>query len=76
MTFNNCDHADGVKLAERAFATYTPSRRIREIATEFEYRITMFYEINTAVTWLELKKPGELTSLRGGQALARIVARE
>ena len=76
MTFNNCDHADGVKLAECAFATYTPSRRIREIATEFEYRITMFYEINTAVTWLELKKPGELTSLRGGQALARIVARE
>lgn len=76
MTFNNCDHADGVKLAERAFATYTPSRRIREIATQFEYRITMFYEINTAVTWLELKKPGELTSLRGGQALAKIVARE
>jgi len=75
MTFNNCDHANGVKLAERAYAVYTPGRRIRDIATQLDYRITMFYEINSAVTWLELKKPGELSSLRGGQALAKIVAR-
>jgi hypothetical protein len=26
----------------------------------------------TNVSWLELKKPGELTSLRGGQCLAEI----
>jgi hypothetical protein len=75
MTFNNCDQSGGVKLAERSYAAYTPGRRIRDIATQLDFRVTMFYEINSAITWLELKKPGELSSLRGGQALAKIVAR-
>jgi len=26
------------------------------------------------VVWLEIKKPGEIQSIRGGQALAKIVA--
>jgi hypothetical protein len=28
------------------------------------------------ITWLELKKPGEIQSIRGGQALAKIVAHQ
>ena len=31
------------------------------------------HEDNSASVWLEVKKPGTLKSLRGGQALAKIL---
>jgi hypothetical protein len=41
---------------------------------ELGFKITQRQEITTAVTWVEATKPGKLTSIRGGQALAKIVA--
>jgi hypothetical protein len=33
------------------------------------------FHLDGASTWIEVVKPGELTSLRGGQSLAKIVAK-
>jgi hypothetical protein len=72
FNFNDCDRQGGVGLAERHFSCYTPARLIYEYATEVGYEIVYQETIDAASTWVELKKPGQLTSIRGGQCLAGI----
>jgi hypothetical protein len=72
MTFNDCDHWQGVVLAEKHFCCYTPGFLIKDLAVSLGYEIEFAHNNDNDTTWLELRKPGELTSLRGGQTLAKI----
>ena len=74
FTFNDCDRIAGVKLAEQRFCCYTPGYLIKELARSIGFEITYeWFEESGPVTWLELKKPGVLTSIKGGQSLGKIV---
>ena len=75
FTFNNCDYASGVKLVERKFMCYTPGTLIMSLSNDIGYDLVQTYKLDSAFTWVELRKPGALSSLRGGQSLARIVAK-
>ena len=75
MTFIDCDRAHCVALAESGFACYTPGSLVRELIRSLGYEIVFDWNDNGNLTWLELKKPGELDSIRGGQTLAKIVAK-
>ena len=72
FNFNDCDRQGGVILTENHSSCYTPARLIYEYATEVGYEIVYQDTIVAASTWVELKKPGQLTSIRGGQCLAAI----
>lgn len=73
MTFNNCDLPNGVMLAERNYMCYTPGKLIERLAESIGYEIKFRYDTHVPNTWLELRKPGTITSLRGGQSLAKII---
>jgi SAM-dependent methyltransferase len=73
MTFNDCDRAKGVMLVEQHFCCYTPGYLVRELAQSLGYRIAFSWTDQGPSTWLELQKPGNFVSLRGGQALAKII---
>lgn len=73
MTFNDCDNEKAVKLAERYYACYTPGRMVKDIAERVGYEIYFIWNNGGPSTWIELEKPGTLTSLRGGQAFAKVV---
>jgi len=70
--FNDCDQQNGVGWVEKDFCCYTPARLIYEYAEKIGYEIVHKEIIDSASTWVELKKPGQLTSIRGGQCLAGI----
>jgi len=72
FNFNDCDQQGGVALTEHHFCCYTPARLIYEYAEQVGYEIVHQETIDAASTWVELKKPGSLTSIRGGQTLAAI----
>jgi hypothetical protein len=74
FTFNDCDRAGGVVLVERHFMCYTPGSLLLALCKSLGYEVIQTYPIDTACTWVELRKPGTLTSLRGGQSLAKIIA--
>jgi len=74
LTFNDCDRWGGVDLAERNFMCYTPGTMLIALAESLGFEIQQRWNIDNAVTWLEMRRPGELVSLRGGQSLAKIVA--
>jgi len=75
MTYNNCDLAYGVARAERAWMLYTPRRLIEQHAIDIGFELTEAYDGKGDVSWLEFRKPGDVTSIRGGQTLAKIVAK-
>ena len=73
MGYNNCDRAHGVGLAERNFMTYTPLRLLQPIINSAGY-VTISNRHCGDSDILELAKPGELSTIRGGQCLAKIIA--
>jgi hypothetical protein len=73
MSFNDCDRAGGVDLAERSFMCYTPGHAVLTAAQSAGFELQQRFKIDSANTWLELRKPGELTSIRGGQTLATVM---
>lgn len=72
FTFNNCDLSQGMGLAEKHFMCYTPGSRVLDMAYQIGFENLHNQQGPNDISWLELKKPGEITSLRGGQTLARI----
>jgi SAM-dependent methyltransferase len=73
ITFNDCDRPKGVMLVEQHFCCYTPGYLVRELAQTIGYEIAFSWTDQGPSTWLELRKPGEFESLRGGQALAKVI---
>jgi len=73
MTFNDCERTAGIKLVDQNYACYTPAGLIKDLARCINFEIEFFWHDNGPSSWLELRKPGTLTSLRGGQTLAKIM---
>jgi hypothetical protein len=72
MSFNDCDRVPGVTLVEQHLACYTPGHLIIQMAKNIGYECFYSWHNGLANTYLELQKPGQLGSIRGGQSLAKI----
>lgn len=75
MTFNNCDFPEGAGFCENSFMCYTPGSMIERLAEKIGYEVQFQYITHHPNTWIEFRKPGEITSLRGGQSLAKVVVK-
>lgn len=71
FTYNNASTTKGVSRVNNFFNTYIPNDMIVNIARSLGYEILADMTVS-ACSWLEIKKPGKLTSIRGGQTLAEI----
>jgi SAM-dependent methyltransferase len=76
LTYNNCDFFEGTGLTECFYMCYTPGMMLEQLAKKIGYDIYFRYDTHMPNTWLELRKPGILQSLRGGQSMAKIVRKE
>jgi hypothetical protein len=76
FTFNDCDWAHGVALAEKSFMCYTPGREIQAHCNQLGFEILSVNRGQGDIAWMEIRRPGEIESVRGGQSLAKIVAHQ
>jgi SAM-dependent methyltransferase len=72
FSFNDCDQWQAVGSTEHHFHCYTPGRLIVEHARNIGYEIVCTHSVLSGTTWLEIKKPGVLDSIRGAQTLAGV----
>jgi hypothetical protein len=74
MTFNDCDRYQAMQGVEQGITGYTPGSLVRAWAKYLGFE-EIFYDQNNGSpsVWIEFRKPGTLTSLRGGQSLAKIL---
>ena len=73
MTYNDCDRWPGVVAVETGVALYTPGSLIQSFAKSIGFEQDFTWHEDGPWTWIELRKPGVRQSLRGGQALAKIL---
>lgn len=76
ITINDCDNEKAVRLVEQHFACYTPGYLVQDLAKSIGYEILATRNDGGPSTWIEMRKNGDLTSLRGGQALAKIIPKQ
>lgn len=76
LTINDCDKAGAVMLAENNAACYTPGHAVKSLAQNLGFDVVYELSLSSATTWLELEKPGKLYTIRGGQTLAKIIAKQ
>lgn len=72
FTFNDCDTDKAMQLVENYRASYTPGRILKYQIKNIGYEITFEYNNDSPTTWLEIRKPGQLTSIRGGQVMTQV----
>jgi SAM-dependent methyltransferase len=75
FTYNNCDIANRVGMFEHYSACYTPGRLVRALAQELGYETVFDFDDDGNTSWIELRRPGTYSSIRGGQTLAAILQR-
>ena len=73
ITFNDCDRYQAIQMVEQGISCYTPGSLVKGWAKYLGFKEIFCYQDEFASVWVEFKKPGTLTSLRGGQALAKIL---
>ena len=56
--------------------SYTPGSQVFSWCSSLGYEIIDKFRIDHSCTWMEIKRPGEITSLRGGQSLAKILYKD
>lgn len=72
ITFNNTDIPQSARNFEAGQYCYTPATMLELSVEANGFEILKRVNTPTNVSWLEIKKPGVLTSLRGGQALVEL----
>jgi hypothetical protein len=72
FTFNDCDTSKGMQLVENYRASYIPGRAIKHQIKSMGYELVFEYNNHGPTTWIELRKPGKLESIRGGQVMTQV----
>jgi SAM-dependent methyltransferase len=77
FSINDGDHVPALLLMESGFGCYTPGSAVIDAADDIGFELTYQYHSDgEPVTWLELRRPGDLHSLRGGQTLTKIIPKQ
>ena len=71
FTYNNADLPQAAAYAENYFMSYMPKGLLIPLCRSLGFDMIADYDFST-LSWLEIKKPGELKTIKAHQALARI----
>lgn len=74
FTYNDCDDQNGARLAECNFMTYTPGRILKAHLEHMGFDVIFKHRGAGDLSWFEVRKPGQIKTIRGGQTLAKIIA--
>ena len=77
FTFNNCDYPNAIDKVDEMYYCYTTGTQMKKICSSIGFEIQKltaigYDELDNGISWLEIKKPGELNTIRSAQGLASI----
>jgi hypothetical protein len=77
FTFNNCDYPNAIDKVDEMYYCYTTGTQMKKICSSIGFEILRltaigYDELDNGISWLEIKKPGELNTIRSAQGLAEI----
>lgn len=72
FSYNNGDLPAGAAYAENYFMSYIPKSMLIPMCRSLGFEIVYHADFEPAVSWLEIRRPGELSTLKGHQAMGII----
>lgn len=79
FSYNNCDLVGSAKVAERKVMNYNSGKLLKEFCLAQGYEIICFNDVDTRnwdfpwISWAEIKRPGELNTVKAHQVLGKIL---
>lgn len=73
FSFNDCDHSYEISLVEKKLECYTPGHKVKQLLKEQGFYVILEHRDIAGSSWWEAQRPGEISSLRGSQTLAKII---
>lgn len=74
FSYNECDIAQGVGLAEKSFMCFTPGHKIEQMVIDSGLDIVDKRVGHYDLSYMDVKKPGVVVSIKGAQTLAKIMS--
>jgi len=75
FTYNDGDTPAGAGMAENFAQTYMPKSILLPLCYSLGFELVADYSPSTNISWLEIKKPGQLKTIKAHQALGEISKR-
>jgi SAM-dependent methyltransferase len=72
FSYNNGDTPQGAGMAENFAQSYMPKSMLTVLCESLGYEIADSSSYNTNIHWLEVRKPGELETIKAHQVLGEI----
>ena len=73
FTYNNCDLEQSVVKFENGYDCYCPARAIIPMVRNIGFELLAEFNESGVMQWIEIARPGQIQSIRGGQSLAKIM---
>ena len=75
FSYNNCERINSARYAEKGFMSWVTKTDLLKLLNKYGYEVIVTKDFEETVSWVEVRKPGELTTVKSHQALAAIVHR-
>lgn len=72
FTYNNADLPASAGLSENYFMTYVPKSMLIPLVESIGFEVVLAQDFEPSTSWIELKKPGTLTTVKAHQSLGEI----
>jgi len=79
FSYNNCNLPGSAKRAELNSASYATANMVKQAVERIGFKVIKSHDLATGdaffthISWMEIQKPGTLTTVKAHQALAQIV---
>ena len=74
FNFNNCEHSGSARLFEAEMRSFQLGKDVKSIIASLELEITRWeFLSNSSTTWVEIKRPGNFTSIKRTETLGKIL---
>lgn len=73
FSFNNCDVWQCAESAETGFKSFLTTEMLNKLFSEIGFEVIKFTTLSTHVHYVEIKKPGILSTIKRHQTLGKII---
>lgn len=73
FSYNNCDVVQCAEYAENGFRSWMPKSLLTKTCTDIGFEIINYGHTEETISWIEIKKPGTLKTVKAHQVMGEIV---
>lgn len=75
FSYNNCELSKCAEFCESGFRSWMPAKLLTSICKKLNFEIIHHYTTDETFSWIEIRKPGKLKTVKAHQVLGKIINR-